>query len=282
MYYTPGYRNKLQNKATVIGICTEFGTTLFEPDVPFSVVYTTPFGAVFGLTSAADPLTPGGLEVAQPAESCPGAPPRRLLAGGAGQVSFTNGQPLNLRDGAEGDRVGQLPEGSLFIVENTPPQCAGGYWWWNIVANNRLYWIAEGDASGYFVEPVVQAAPTMGIAPTTAPPGFAAATAAPALLPLPVMECMGSPQSRLAVGDTAHTIGSEGTLAMYAAVTDPVPANQLPLQRTVTITGGPQCRNDARMWKVSTTANDLPVTGWVAEGVGQVYYLQPGPARAQS
>jgi hypothetical protein len=280
---TDGFRLLHATDLNFEGFAADFGATLFEPGVPFSVVYTTPFGAVFGLTSVADPLTPGGLDVAQPAESCPGAPPQRLIPGGAGMVSFTNGQPLNLRDAAQGDRVGQLQEGSEFTVENAPPQCAGGLWWWNIVANNRLYWIAEGDVSGYFVEPVAQAAPTMGLVPTNAPPGLAApATAAPTAIPLPVLECIGSPQSRLALGDTAHTVGSDGTLAMYAAVNDPFPANQLPLQRTVTIIGGPQCRDGIRMWQVNATLNGLPATGWVSEGFGQVYFLQAGPARAQS
>ena len=263
------------------GFAANVGSTLFEPGVPFSIIYTTPAFTPFLLTSVADPIAPGGLDIAQPGAACPGAPPQRLIPGGAGRVSFTNGQPLNLRDAAEGNRVGQLPEGSDFSVENTPALCAGGYWWWNIVANNRLYWIAEGDNAGYFVEPVVVATPPLGLAPTPTTLGFAAPpTATPAPLPLPVLECTGSPASRLAVGDVAHTIGSDGTLAVYTTPTEPIPSQQLPMQTSVTLIGGPQCRDGIRMWQVNATVAGNPVTGWISEGVGQVYYLQPGPARA--
>jgi hypothetical protein len=283
---TQGFRLLHATDLNFEGFAADFGATLFEPGVPFSIIYTTPAGTVFGLTSAADPITPGGLEIAQPVGDCPGAPPPRLTPGSTARVSFSNGQPLNLRDLPEGQRVGQIPEGTVFAVENVPPQCAGGYWWWNLRLNNGIaYWAAEGDSAGYFVEPyqeTFQAATPMGLVPTPAPLGVLPAPTVVALIPLPVLECMGSPESRLAVGDTAHTIGSDGTLALFNAPGDPFPANQVPIQRTVTIIGGPQCRDDIRMWQVSTTLNNVQVVGWLSEGVGQVYYLQPGPARAQS
>ncbi|HYO88782.1 MAG TPA: hypothetical protein VER79_09040 [Candidatus Limnocylindrales bacterium] len=281
---TDEYRLLHATDLNIEGFAANFGSVLFQPGVPFSIIYTTPMGAVFGLSSVADPIAPGGLELALPVEACPDAPVARLVAGGSGRVSFTNGQPLNVRTAPEGQLITQLPEGTVFTVENVSPQCAGGYLWWNITTVNGAGWVAEGSPAGYFVEPVTEGltvATPLGLVPTQAPLGIAVApTATAAPLPLPVLECIGSPQSRLEVGDVAHTIGSDGTLAMFNAPDDPIPLFQVPYQQTVTIVAGPQCRDGVRMWQVTTTLNNAPAMGWVSEGFGQVYYLQPGPARA--
>ncbi len=276
------------------GFSAVFGNTVFDTDSPFSVIYTTPEGATFTLDNLADSLTLGGLDVAAPdvgtIPDCPGAPAPRLTPGSTARVSFTNGAPLNLRNAPNGERVGQLPEGTVFAVMNTPPQCANGYLWWNIQLNDAsTYWAAEGDAGGYFVEPyqdnfaggqgVIVSLPT-----ATSTLGLIiavpAATNTPPLLALPPQECLNSPQSRLSVGAVAHVVGIDGTLAMYDTANAPIPTYQLPLQRTVNVIGGYACRDGVRMWQVTANLNGAQVTGWVAEGYGQTYYLQPGPGRA--
>jgi len=259
-----------------------FGATLFQPAVPFSIIYTTPEGASFGLTTLANTVTLGGMDVAAPAVTCPGAPTPRLTPGGMAMVAFTDGAPLNLRNAPAGEQVGQLPEGTIVTLENIAPQCVNGYLWWTLrLTDEATAWAAEGAASGYFLEPYVEGLQLQTGVQTT-PLVLQAATIVPTPLPLPPQECLNLPVTRLALGDTAHVVGTDGTLAVYLTPTDDIPAYQLPIQQTVTIIGGFACRDGARMWQINATLNDVPITGWVSEGFGQTYFLQPGPGRALS
>ncbi|MBN1202710.1 MAG: DUF3160 domain-containing protein [Anaerolineae bacterium] len=92
---------------------------------------------------------------------CGDAPPPRLTVGGDGQVSFTNGLPLNVRAEAslDGAQIAQLPEGTGFTVLDGPV-CADNIYWWNIQSGVTIGWIAEGAEGEYFVEPVGAAAPS--------------------------------------------------------------------------------------------------------------------------
>jgi hypothetical protein len=89
------------------------------------------------------------------AQGCGDAPAPRLALGGQGQVLFSDGQPLNLRDAASvsGSRIGSLPEGSAFAVLEGPV-CAGSIYWWRVQAADLTGWAAEGQAGAYFVEPL--------------------------------------------------------------------------------------------------------------------------------
>jgi hypothetical protein len=110
-------------------------------------------------------------------------------------------------------------------------------------------------------EPIVQITP-MGFAPTSTP----------ALIVQ--FNCPNSPASQLQVGMTATT-STNGTLAMRTNLSDPYPSHQVPNMQSVSIIAGPQCREGIRMWQVSTNLNGNNVIGWIAEGFGQAYYLQP-------
>ncbi len=271
------------------GSASEFGTTVFQTNSPFYIVYTTPEGASFGLTTLAQPVVQGDLGIAQPnvpnpVPACDGAPAPRLTPNSTARVAFTNGQPLNLRNAPNGDRVGQLPEGTVFAVMNTAPQCANGYLWWNIQLNDAsTYWVAEGDNSGYFIEPWQEtfgAGDAILVLPTATPTLELVFVPVATLIPLLPQECLNSPVTRLAVGETAHTSNSSGTLAVYDQPNAQFPTYQLPFNHTVSIIGGPQCRDGIRMWQINATLNNSPITGWVSEGFGQMYFLAPGPARA--
>ncbi|MBI5961773.1 MAG: DUF3160 domain-containing protein [Chloroflexi bacterium] len=101
--------------------------------------------------------------------TCGDAPPPRLLPGGDGMVSFTNGQPLNVRDAAAlaAAQLGQLPEGTAFQVISGPV-CAENIYWWQIQTSALGGWIAEGASGEYFVEPALPPAP-MTLAGGTGP-----------------------------------------------------------------------------------------------------------------
>lgn len=234
---------------------SEIGTEIFSAASPFEVIYVTPPGAVFSLENL--PLAPNNDLAAPSSGDCTLTP--RLVVGQQGMVSFTNGTPLRLRIAPSGNIITEVKEGSVFNVL-AGPVCQDGLNWWNIqVADDLSGWSAEGDADGYFMEPVGGNLPLAN--PT-------AVIVNPPLCPL-------SPPSQLAIGMTAKTVQTDGTLAMRVNLTDELPTHQIPVGLNVTILDGSQCRADIRMWKVETILNGQSVVGWIAEGVNGQYYLTP-------
>lgn len=92
------------------------------------------------------------------AQDCATALPPRLIPGESASVLFTDGSPLNMRDTASrsGNRIGQIPEGSILSVQHGP-FCADSIWWWQIQWEGLSGWIAEGADGAYFVEPDISA-----------------------------------------------------------------------------------------------------------------------------
>ncbi len=88
---------------------------------------------------------------------CGDAPEPRLFPTFNGQVSYTDGRPLNVRDtpGLAGNQVGQLPEGTPFYIYEGPV-CADNIYWWHIGYMAIDGWIAEGASGEYFVDPIAQ------------------------------------------------------------------------------------------------------------------------------
>lgn len=284
------------------------GNVIYTTDtVNFSVVYVTPMGAQFVLPALPDGPG-GGANFSGPdsfqAPPCGPAPAPRLTVGNSARVTFTNGIPLNVRTAPGGNLVTQLAEGTVVTVLDGPT-CASDYLWWNIQFNTNSGsasgWAAEGDADGYFLEPfvigdvnpppvvpqvpgriqapgIVPTATPMRIAPvpTATPPRQIAAVPTATQGFIVQINCPQSPPSQLKVGDKARTVTQGGgTLAMRTELTDAIPTYQIPGMQNVEILAGPQCREGIRMWQVSTVLNGQTVTGWIAEGFGQVYYLLP-------
>jgi hypothetical protein len=86
---------------------------------------------------------------------CAGAPASIISVGISARVTITNSGPLNVRSQAgTGHPVSRiLPEGTEFNVVGGP-LCVDGYTWWRVILQDNVYgWAAEGNASGYFIEP---------------------------------------------------------------------------------------------------------------------------------
>ena len=290
----------------------QFGNTLFSSNnLPFSVIYTTPEGALFSLQSL--PIIPNvelgnNGQVQAPVEPCGTAPAPRLTVGENARVSFTNGTDLNIRTAADGDYIMQIVEGTVVHVVNGPV-CANNYRWWQVQFENLGAtvggWAAEGDSNDYFLDPFetilgdplqfvptatpfllqvatqqpnVEVVPTLGFAPTSTPelqivkPLEFAPTATPLVIQA---DCNKSPASKLQAGMNAKTLDLGGTLAMRTNLSDATPSNQVPAHTNVAILAGPQCREGIRMWQVSTKLNGQDVVGWIAEGFGNNYYMMP-------
>lgn len=86
--------------------------------------------------------------------ACPAAPPSRMTVGQAGRVTFTDGTPTRLRAAPTGTILQLMPEGTPFIVI-AGPQCQGELAWWQVrLSTGETGWVAEGEASRYFIEPM--------------------------------------------------------------------------------------------------------------------------------
>jgi len=89
--------------------------------------------------------------------SCQGNLQTRLMIDGKAQVSL-NGISNKLRKIADtsGTIIDSIKAGTVMkIVEG--PKCADGYTWWRVRAPNGISgWTAEGDDSGYFLNPYLK------------------------------------------------------------------------------------------------------------------------------
>lgn len=94
---------------------------------------------------------------------CPGAPAPRVQVGDLARVTFTDGLPLRVRESpvVGNNVIAQIPEGSEFTIIDGPrcapvPNTSNAFVFWQIeVASSGLTgWVAEGDLSAYFIEPI--------------------------------------------------------------------------------------------------------------------------------
>ncbi len=89
------------------------------------------------------------------AQDCGGAPAPRLTTGQTARVTLTDGTGNNLRASAATDAtvLGVLADGEIVSVI-AGPQCAANLYWWQVRRwDGQTGWTAEGDASGYWLEP---------------------------------------------------------------------------------------------------------------------------------
>lgn len=270
---------------------TEVGNNIFTWPVPqqVDVVYVTPIGSQFQLGAVGDPQAAvgGPDDIQQPDQAeCSDVLPTRLTVNAGARVTFTDGTPLNLRDAAAGNKIGELPEGTALSVIGEPV-CLDGYRWYPVLVGDSINgWAAEVGTGDYFLEPLAQL--DLNAQPTTVPPR-AIPTATPARVgsnptptPTPglaiIVQCVNAPPSYLTVGDTAVVKQLDGTLAVREEPGAPFPFEQLVPGTYITIIGGPQCGSGGlRMWEVRFMADGNTLTGWVADGFNQTQYLSVTP-----
>jgi hypothetical protein len=87
---------------------------------------------------------------------CPGAMAQRLQPDMRARVTFTDGTPLRVRQGAGKSAavLGQLEEGATMVVTGGP-RCANDGLWWQVRADDGGLegWVLEGEKGSYYVEP---------------------------------------------------------------------------------------------------------------------------------
>lgn len=102
-------------------------------------------------------VLPLAAQTATPTPGCPDLLPTRLILHERGRVSRSDPDPVNVRaePGTSGGLIGQLPACIVFYVLEGP-SCTQRYTWYRVKAvvegAELSGWIAEGDASAYFIE----------------------------------------------------------------------------------------------------------------------------------
>lgn len=122
---------------------------------PTATITLTPTEAEATATLTATPV---------PTVACPGAPPTQFEVGDLGRVAETGGPKINLRRDAVVDPanvIKLLADGTEFEITGGPvcapvPDTQISYLFWEVTipSENISGWIAEGDAAGYFIEPL--------------------------------------------------------------------------------------------------------------------------------
>lgn len=186
---------------------------------------------------------------------CPGALPTVLRAGMTAMV--TPGDPNTLRSdpSLNAAAVGSIPGGAQFTVLEGV-KCADGYAWLHVDYAGVQGWTAQGTDSVYWLVPVEQpaaAAPTVG-------------------------ECV---ESRLYPGAIVRVIADEPLRIRDKASTSGEQIGQvshgqiLALLEVQTV-----CRDGHMWWRVRNILSDsnmggLPLDGYISEGYGGEYWLEP-------
>ena len=107
--------------------------------------------------------TPEPTETPTPSGSsqCPASPPQRVDLDMRARVTFTDGTSLRLRKDPIVNATNvlmQIPEGTPFNIIGGPSCWEDGsnfFTFWQIqLDNNQTGWVAEGNAIGYFIEPL--------------------------------------------------------------------------------------------------------------------------------
>ena len=203
---------------------------------------------------------------------CPGAPPPRLILSETAQVAqaFSSlradvGSPVVLR-------VMYRANNDQFTV-TAGPVCAGPHYWWEVDFNGITGWVTEGLGATYWIEPVGETATpvaTFTPAPTATPASPIVATAVVAT-PAPVTDCPGAPAPRLTVGGQGGVAQVFSTLradiGSNTALTIMYRANNA----VFSVVSGPVCSGPYYWWQVTYDG----ITGWVTEGTGATYWLEP-------
>jgi hypothetical protein len=89
-----------------------------------------------------------------PTPVCAGAPLQRLILQERARVLADDPRPVNLRaaPGTDAAVLEQIPIRAVLLVV-AGPRCEGAFTWYQVRYNGQEGWIAEGDLTGYYVEP---------------------------------------------------------------------------------------------------------------------------------
>lgn len=186
-----------------------------------------------------------------PTVSAQACPEPRLTIGGQGQVTPGAANRVRNAPTTSAERVGEIPAESIFTVLEGP-ECADGFLWWRVDFKGLIGWTVEGNAEGYFVEPVnpdsVQATAT------AAPAGESTCLLAPRL----EIGREGKPTTNT----PSRLRDQPGVNGAQVGLIDPLD--------TFLILDGPVCADGINWWRVDASG----AVGWTAEGTDGEYFVE--------
>jgi hypothetical protein len=182
---------------------------------------------------------------------CPDAPSPRLTVGQQARVVPSWASNLRAEPALDAERVLIIPGRGVFTVLDGP-LCEADYVWWQVEYDGQRGWTAEGREGEYWLEPL---------------PESEANT-----------ECPGAPVQRLRVGAQARQALDQDPLLVLETPTSSNTLFQIYPGDILDVIGGPLCfpvdGNNTSWWQVR---NSDGLTGWVAEGRLDRYYLELYP-----
>lgn len=129
------------------GLFSVIRTPVFVPQVP--EVRPLP-----GLFVTPTPTPVPGASMPNQGIACPGFLPSHLQVGGQGRVLPGVANNLRSAPSVNGQLVGQIPGGGVFVVLEGPSCDAAGIAWWRVSYQNLIGWTGEGQGTTYWVEPL--------------------------------------------------------------------------------------------------------------------------------
>jgi hypothetical protein len=142
-----------------------------------------------------------------------------------------------------GGIVNYYTEGQVLHITDGPV-CASGYNWWRVEGAGNPGWVIEGRPGRYFLSAAI---------PT---PDASAICFAPLALNV-------GGRTRAQTGVEVHTNPGMSSLVVTVAA----------LGTMMDLRGGPVCADNVNWWPVRLPFNNTTITGWVAEGYPDNYWL---------
>jgi hypothetical protein len=189
-------------------------------------------------------------------------PVTRLIVGEQGRVLPGASNRVRAEPSTSGAELGRLEGGTVFTVLDGPV-CSGGFNWWQVQTDNLTGWTAEGTADEYFLEPIASDATPI---PTLDLDNIEAAPCDTADVPAP----------RLVVGTFGQVASSTPSRMRAAPSTSGAEVIQIDGFAQFVVLGGPVCGDGYNWWLVE----HVGFTGWIAEGTGSDYFVEPIAATA--
>jgi uncharacterized protein YgiM (DUF1202 family) len=247
------YDYRVSADRQIVFLCRSFpaGT---EPPALIAPAPAVPAPAVPVDPAVPQPVVPVG------DSTCELLPPR-LVPGEQGRVLLGLTR-LNLRaePALTSTVINQIPGGGIFTVIDGPECGPDGLPWWQVNYRDQVGWVAEGLRNVYYVEPLPE--------PVAVPTELTELEATDRVCGFLV--------SRLNAGEQARVLIDLGRLNVRTAPTlASQRITQLPGGSLVTLVSGPICAPETNIlwWQIALDET----VGWVAEGRGGVYFMEPLP-----
>ncbi|GAB4531120.1 MAG: hypothetical protein OHK0046_51930 [Anaerolineae bacterium] len=189
------------------------------------------------------------------AEGC--TMPPRLVVGGQGRVLPGNANNFRDTPSASGTRLGQIPEGEVFLVLDGPI-CTEGFTWWQVDWSGFIGWTVEGANNRYSLEPVIAE-------PTATPIPAPSITPTPEPLTRPEVDYVNDVP---VIGGRAVVIGTDNLNVRQEPRIGAGQVGRFEPGTSVEVVDGPVLAESFNWWEISgEDASGTTVTGWAVEAV---------------